>query len=96
MYTTLRKVNGQSFKSFKEFYELLAQDKSSVLLLENEHGYQIAIDRALAESEHDTLLKNYRIQKAHSAEIDQWSAAIKKKLTLTHKTVKSSNKNNPL
>ena len=96
IYTTLHKVNGKSFKSFKEFYELISQNESPVLLLENEHGYQIAIDRELAESEHDELLKKYRVQKAHSSEIDEWSKALEKKLHLTSKVEKPEATNNPL
>ena len=96
IYTTLHKVNGKSFKSFKEFYELISQNESNVLLLENEHGYQIAIDRALAESEHDELLKKYRVQKAHSSEIDIWKKELDKKLTLTSKVNKPVETNNPL
>lgn len=96
IYTTLHKVNGQSFSNFKEFYELIAKNQSPVLLLENEHGYQIAIDRELAESEHDELLKKYRIQKAYSSEVDEWKQSLKKKLTLTSKIPKPATTNNPL
>ena len=82
IYTRLHKVNGQPFKNFKQFHELLKKDKSPVVLLENEGGYQIAIDRHLAESEHDELLKKYRIQKAHSAEVDRWQSGITDKVAL--------------
>jgi len=77
IYTRLHKINGESFKSFKQFHQLLSEDKSPVILLENEGGYQIAVDRQLAVSEHEELLKKYRIQKAHSKEVDEWRAAAK-------------------
>jgi len=79
IYTRLHKINGEPFTNFKQFYALLKQDKSPVVLLENEGGYQIAIDRKLADAEHDELLKKYRIQKAHSNEVEEWLLAIEKK-----------------
>ncbi len=82
IYTTIKKVNGKKFKSFKEFYNLLSKDKSDVIFLENDTGYQIAIDRERAEKEQDELLKKYRIQKAHSVEIDEWKKAPTQKLVL--------------
>ena len=86
IYTRLHKVNGQSFQNFKQFYELLKQDESPVILLENEGGYQIAVDRDLADSEHNELLKKYRIQKAHSNEVEEWLLAIEKKAPPKPKT----------
>ena len=86
IYTRLHKINGESFKTFKEFYALLKSDGSPVILLENEGGYQIAIDRKLAEAEHDELLKKYRIQKAHSKEIDQWQLALDAKASAKKET----------
>ena len=81
IYTRLHKINGKPFKNFKHFYSLLREDKSPVILLENEGGYQIAIDRKLADAEHDELLKKYRVQKAHSQEVDEWKA---ESVTLSH------------
>ncbi len=80
IYTRLHKINGKPFKNFKQFYELLKQDNSPVILLENEGGYQIAIDRKLADAEHEELLEKYRIQKAHSSEVEQWLQALEKKV----------------
>ncbi|PWQ96323.1 S1C family serine protease [Leucothrix arctica] len=82
VYTVINKVNGKTFKNFKGFYELLSKDAAPVILLENENGYQIAIDRESAQSEQAELLKKYRIQKAHSAEIDEWKKAPTQKLVL--------------
>ncbi|MGB1310150.1 MAG: trypsin-like peptidase domain-containing protein [Leucothrix sp.] len=86
IYTRLHKINGQSFSSFKQFYALLKQGQSPVVLLENEGGYQIAIDRQLADSEHDELLKKYRVQKAHSKEVEEWLLATDKKLPVDDKS----------
>ena len=72
IYTRLHKINGKAFKNFKQFYQLLTEDNSPVIFLETAGGYQIAIDRKLADAEHDELLKKYRIQKAHSSEVDEW------------------------
>ena len=80
IYTRLHKINGRPFKTFKHFYQLLNEDKSPVVLLENEGGYQIAIDRKLADAEHDELLKKYRVQKAHSKEVDEWKLELKTSL----------------
>lgn len=79
VFTHLHKINGKPFKSFKQFYELLMESESPVILLENEEGYQIAVDRQLADTEHDELLKKYRIQKAHSKEVDEWRLALEEK-----------------
>ncbi len=79
IYTRLHKINGKPFKTFKQFHQLLSEDKSPVILLENEGGYQIAVDSQLAASEHEALLKKYRIQKAHSNEVDEWRLVNEKK-----------------
>ncbi|RVU84247.1 trypsin-like serine protease [Leucothrix sargassi] len=71
-YLSITKVNGKTFNGFKEFYELLLQEKTPVIFLENDAGYQIAVDREVAEAEHEELLKKYRIQKAYSTEVDEW------------------------
>ena len=90
IYTRLHKINGKSFKSFKQFYELLKADQSPVVLLENESGYQIAVDRKLADAEHAELLKKYRIQKAYSKEVEEWLMAIEKKAPKEPAAVKTS------
>lgn len=69
---TITKVNQQTFKSFKEFYCLLSDEKYSVVLLEDSEGVLLAIDRALASKTNDEMLEKYQINKPQSPEVDQW------------------------
>ncbi|MCK5809515.1 MAG: trypsin-like peptidase domain-containing protein [Cocleimonas sp.] len=66
------KVNEQRFKSFKEFYCLVSNEKNPVILLEDSEGMLLAIDRALANKTNNETLEKYQIHNAQSSEIDQW------------------------
>lgn len=65
-------VNGSTFDSFEDFHRLVKLGSSKTIVLENGNGYQVIINRQLAESEHDTLLEKYQIAKPQSAEVDEW------------------------
>jgi S1-C subfamily serine protease len=69
---TLLKVNGDTFTTFEEFHALVKNSSAKTLVLENETGYQVVINRALADSEQADLLDKYHIQKAQSSEVDAW------------------------
>jgi len=69
---TIDKVNGQSFDSFEDFYCLLSTATTPIILLQDESGFNLAIDRKVAVDEHKTILEKYRIHKSQSMEVDQW------------------------
>lgn len=60
------KVNGQSFKDFKEFYHLVENFQGDILILEDQDGAHIAIDRKEALAVQDTILERYSIKSSVS------------------------------
>ena len=68
---TITSVNDSDFTTFEEFYSLVKSTTAKTIILKNDAGYQVVINRALAESEQDALLAKYRIQKSQSDEIEQ-------------------------
>jgi S1-C subfamily serine protease len=58
------KVNSQPFKNFKEFINIVKENKEKYLILENEDGVKIAIDRENAIRAQETILRRYSIQKS--------------------------------
>lgn len=62
----LDKANKKSFKNFKEFTQLIKENKSKYLILENEDGVKVAIDTQKAKAVEPTLLKRYSIQSSQS------------------------------
>lgn len=61
---TLSTVNGETFSSWTYFQSLVKDGSQKTIVLENETGYQVVINRQLAEKEHDALLEKYRIPTA--------------------------------
>lgn len=70
--TALKKINGKTFNTFEAFYKQLKTTTEPFIMLEDYSGYEIAIDRELAEHEHQEILEQYGIHRDHSAEIDAW------------------------
>ena len=70
---TIEKINGKRFNTFEEFYKTLKQTPDPFVALADSSGYEIAIDRQIAESGHHELMMQYRIQQDHSPEIDRWN-----------------------
>lgn len=68
--STITKVNGKRFNTFKEFYDLLHSATTDLLTLDTADGNIILIDRKQALAEQNDLLKRYEIPKAASAEFD--------------------------
>lgn len=75
----IKKINGKTFNTFEEFYKHLKNTREPFIMLEDHSGYEVAIDRELAEKEHKEILEQYRIHRDHSAEIDQWDKELAKK-----------------
>jgi S1-C subfamily serine protease len=75
---TIEKINGERFDTFEQFYKLLKKTTSPFVELEDDTGYEIAIDRRLAEQDNAKLLEQYGIQQAQSKDVDRWEAELAK------------------
>ena len=56
------KVNGKEFKNFAEFVKIVKNFDRKYLILENEDGVQVSIDRQKAIESEDSILKRYSIK----------------------------------
>jgi len=56
------KVNGEPFKNFKEFYEKMAAVKSQYIVLEDNDGVKVIIDREEAQEKQSAILQKYNIE----------------------------------
>ncbi len=56
------KVNGETFKNFKEFYQKMQTAKSQYVVLEDKDGVRIIIDIKEAQAKQNTILKKYNIE----------------------------------
>ena len=66
----IKKINGQSFKNFDEFYEIMGGIKGDFITLEDEDGYQVVIDRVASQKESKKILKRYHINASRSKDFD--------------------------
>jgi len=62
-------VNGQKFKNFKEFYDLLKEVKEKYIILEDKDGVKVIIDKKEALAKQDELLKRYNIEYDRSEDL---------------------------
>ncbi|HHC11108.1 MAG TPA: PDZ domain-containing protein [Campylobacterales bacterium] len=60
------KVNGKSFKDFKEFYKLIKDTKDKYIILEDDDGSKVVIDKQKALSIDTQLLQRYSIKATQS------------------------------
>jgi len=58
----IEKVNGVEFKNFREFYTLVTTSKEKFIVLEDEDGAKVVVDRKKAISSEKELLKRYSIK----------------------------------
>ncbi len=56
------RVNGQEFKDFNEFMDILQRSTKRCAIFENEDGVKVAVDRKDAEEIEETILKRYSIK----------------------------------
>jgi len=56
------KVNGKSFKNFKEFYEAIVNAKEPYIVLEDNEGVKVIIDKNEAIKKQSELLEKYNIE----------------------------------
>ena len=58
----IEKINGEEFKDFKEFYRKMQSVKDDYIVLKDEDGVQVIIDRKEAQSKQSEILKKYNIE----------------------------------
>jgi len=58
----VEKVNGKKFKDFKEFYSLVIEGKEKYVVLEDEDGAKVVINKAKALSVESEILQRYSIK----------------------------------
>lgn len=64
------KVNGKKFKDFKEFYKLVTTSKDKYIILEDNDGSKIIINREKALEIQDELLQRYSIKATESPDLN--------------------------
>ena len=62
-------VNGKQVRDFQQFANLLKQNLEDNVVFENKNGYQMVINHDKAMESENTILSQYRIPAAHSAEL---------------------------
>lgn len=65
----LDKVNGKSFKNFKEFYRIIQNSKDKYIVLEDEDGSKVVIDRVKALKVQNDILEKYSIKSNKSDDL---------------------------
>jgi S1-C subfamily serine protease len=68
-YWPIEKINGKSFATFDEFYRSVENFKDKYLLLEDDEGLQIAIDKNASLRENEKILKRYNIKYDRSVDL---------------------------
>jgi S1-C subfamily serine protease len=63
------KINGQKFKDFKDFYKLVTTSKEKYVILEDDGGSKIVIDRKKALDIQEELLQRYSIKATNSPDL---------------------------
>ena len=62
-------LNGQKFKDFKAFHKLLLESNEEFMVLEDQFGFQVAIDRKQALAKQNEILKRYSIASGESEDL---------------------------
>lgn len=65
----IEKVNDKVFKDFKEFYTLVMKSKEKYIVLEDEDGSKLVIDREKAQAVEKELLQRYSIKAPQSDDL---------------------------
>ena len=63
------KINGKSFKNFKEFYKKMNAIKDDFIVLEDKDGVKVIIDKKEALNKQKSLLKKYNIEYDRSEDL---------------------------
>jgi len=64
------KVNGKTFKNFKDFYKLIKDIKDKYIILEDDDGSKVVIDKQKALSIDSELLQRYSIKATQSDDLE--------------------------
>ena len=67
----IRKVNGQTYRDFEDFYQKLISSQSPYVVLTDDRQNEIVLDRQKALASHDHILKTYGIPKDRSPDLLQ-------------------------
>jgi hypothetical protein len=59
---SIDKVNGETFKNFQEFYQKMENIKDQYIVLEDENGVKVIIDKKEAQVKQREILKKYNIE----------------------------------
>jgi len=63
------KVNGETFKNFKEFYQKINTSKNKYIILEDKDGVKVIIDQDEAKRKQKSILKKYNIEFDRSVDL---------------------------
>jgi len=64
------KVNGKAFKNFKEFYNIIKDSKDKYIILEDDDGSKVIIDKQKALEINNQLLQRYSIKATKSDDLE--------------------------
>jgi S1-C subfamily serine protease len=65
----IERVNGKLFKNFKEFYQMVMNTKGKYVVLEDEDGAKVVIDKEKALKVQDDILNRYSIKSSKSDDL---------------------------
>jgi len=58
----IEKINGEKFVDFQDFYEKVQKCKEKYIVLEDENGITLIIDKEEAQEKQSSLLEKYNIE----------------------------------
>jgi len=65
----IEKINGEKFVDFNDFYHKVTETKTPYIVLEDEDGIQVIIDRKQAQAKQQDILKKYNIEYDKSSDL---------------------------
>jgi len=65
----IEKINGEKFVNFNDFYHKVKETKTPYIVLEDEDGIQVIIDRKQAQAKQQYILKKYNIEYDKSSDL---------------------------
>ncbi len=66
---SIDKVNGKAFNNFSEFYKVVVDTKEPYIVLEDNEGVKVIIDKNEALEKQSELLKKYNIEYDRSEDL---------------------------
>jgi len=67
----IEKINGETYRDFKDFYHKVKCSKEQYLVFEDKDGIKVVIDREEAQARQEEILKQYNIEYDRSIEFRQ-------------------------